>query len=180
VSELTDIDAVATLLGRTLTTAEEDRAAALIVAASAAIESYTGRRFTGGEHTVGRFVCHGRVKLPSTEVESVTAVRSLDVCTGEAADVDVYLLRGNTVYGLDWNRFVEVDYVATASVPAEVAAVAAGLVAATVSSPPVGLTSEQIGPFAQSFADSSGRVWWSKTDKLILGKYKLARSAWLV
>ena len=170
----TTADVVAAL-GRSLTTAEPDRATALLLLATAAVEAETRRRFAPGTYTVGRKVRAGKVSLPAT-VDTVTEVRSVDQTTGTAQVLTGYTTRGRTIYGLP-ACFVEVDFTVTEAPPAEVVGVVAGIAAATISGPPVGASQESAGPFSVSYADSSGRVWLSASDKAILCRFRQPKSA---
>jgi hypothetical protein len=179
VSELTSIAEVSAALGRTLDTAEQARAAALIPLASAHIEAYTGRRFTPGPHTCGRVVRCGQVQLPSVTVDSVTTIQTLNMATGDVQEITDWVMRGNTIYRLPCG-YVLIDYIAGSGIPVDVAGVAAGMVAAAVETPAGSPTSETIGPFSMSFNSQSGRVWLSKSDRAILGRYKQTLAAMLL
>ena len=162
---------VETAIGRTLTAEETARAGSLLLLASAAVEDATGYRFTPGSYTVSRTARSGRVVLPGP-VDSVDEVRSIDRCDGSAEVLTVvtdYTTRGRTVYGL--TGLVEVDFTTVDAVPAEVVALVAGVVAGTLSAPPVGATQETTGPYSVSYISSSGRVFLSASDKAVLRRY---------
>ena len=76
-----------------------------------------------------------------------------------------------------YRPFVEVDFTVTAPIPDEVAGIVAGIVASTMSGPPVGASAEHAGPFSISYVNSSGKVWLSASDKAILGRYKQPKPA---
>lgn len=170
---------VSNALGRSLVAgAETTRATALILLASAAVEAETGYRFAPGSYTVGRNVRSRKVNLPA-KVAAIVAVRSIHQLTGAATTLTVttdYTSRGSVIYGLH-PCFVEVDFTVTAAIPTEVVGVVAGMVANTISGPPVGAASEAAGPFSISYVNSSGKVWLSASDKAILGRYRQAKPA---
>lgn len=165
-------------LGRSLTTDEIPRATALLALASAHVEAETGYRFAPGAYTVGRRTRDGKVILPGT-VATIAAVRSLDQDTGAVATLALttdYTTHGRTLYGLRV-AFVEVDFTVTEPVPEVISQLVAGIVASTLSGPPVGAASEGAGPFSISYVNSSGKVWLSASDKAILGRYKQLKPA---
>lgn len=167
---LADTPDVEAALGRTLSAEEAGRVDGLISVASAAVEKFTGYRFAPGEYTVSRIVRDGRVTLPAS-VATVDVVRLIDRRTGVAEPLTNFTTRGSTIYGLPCGR-VEVEFTVTDEVPAEIVGLAAGVVAATVSSPPVGAEQMTAGQFSVSFASTSGRVWFSASDRMVLAKYK--------
>jgi hypothetical protein len=166
-------------LGRTLTTEEAARVDSLLLLASAAVSNETGYRFAPGEYTVERRVRGGKVKLPA-DVDSVDSVVAVGQCDGSetALTVDVdYTVRGSTVYGLP-GCWVAVTFTVVAAVPVEIVALVAAIVANTVETgATAAIASETAGPFTTSYVDSNGRVWISKSDKLILKPYKQPKPA---
>ena len=164
-------------LGRSLTTEETPRATSLLVLASAHVESgdVTGYRFAPGSYTIGRKVRDGKVVLPA-KVATIAAVRAVDQSNGAVTVLTGFTSHKRTVYGLS-AAFIEVDFTVTAAVPDEVVKLVAGIVASTLSGPPVGAASEGAGPFSISYVNSSGKVWLSASDKAILGKYKQVKPA---
>jgi hypothetical protein len=165
-------------IGRTLTADEVARADGLILLASAGVESFTGFRFAPGDYTVGRRPRSGRVVLPAS-VATVEEVRDVDESDGTATvlvEGSDYTARGRRVYGLG-GCMVEVDFTVTAPVPEVVVALVAGVVAGTLSGPPVGASQESTGPFSISYVNSSGRVFLSASDKAVLRPYVQARPA---
>lgn len=173
---LATLDDVAAALGRSLTDSETDRVTGLLETASAAVEQAAGNyRFAAGSYTPTR-VAHRKLRIPGA-VAAVSAVNEVD-CDGTETALTGWVLRGSTLYGVDTcEREVEISFTVTADVPAEVVQVTAGIVAATLGAPPVGASSEQAGPFLVSYADSSGRVWLSASDRAVLGKYRTPRRA---
>jgi hypothetical protein len=168
---------VETALSRPLTSVEDDRANQLLNIASSAVLLATGQRvFAPGDYTLTRVVRDRRVRIPAT-VHTVNAVRRVDDLTGAETALTGWTARGNVIYQLRAVRTVAVDFTVTAAIPQDVVDVVAGVVAATLSMPPVGTNSEQIGPYQVSYADSTGRVWLSKSDKAVLAKYRRGASA---
>lgn len=170
---------VAIALKRPLTTEETAAAAPLLLLASAAVTNEAGYRFAPGTYTVERRVRNGQVKLPA-KVASVTSVAVVDQCDGteEALTVgDDYTVRGSTLYGLP-GCWVEVVFVVSEPVPPVIVALVAGIVAQTiVTGATAAVSSVTAGPFSTSYVDSNGRVYLSKSDKLILAPYRQPRPA---
>lgn len=162
-------------LGRSLTAEETPRATSLLILASAHVEAETGYRFAPGSYTVGRKVRSGKVRIPA-KVAAVVAVRSVDQCSGVSVVVTTYTPRNSVLYGLS-TAFVEVDFTVTEPIPVEVVNIVSGIVASTMSGPPVGASAEAAGPFSISYVNSSGKVWLSASDKAILRRYKQAKPA---
>ncbi|EME14804.1 hypothetical protein [Rhodococcus triatomae] len=168
----TDIEAI---LEGTVPPEELDRVLGLIAVASAAVEEFTGYRFAPGTYSVSRIVRDGRVQL-AANVATVTGVRLVNERTGSVTEVSDYVVRGSTIYNLPCGR-VEIDFTVTAPVPDEIVSLTAGIVAATLSGPPVGADQMTAGSYSVSFTASSGRVWLSASDKLVLGRYKRPAAA---
>ena len=169
----TDVEAA---LGRDLATSEEGRAAQLLATASEAVSAETNRyRFEPGTYTVRRKVHSGRVKIPA-KVDSVASVASVDPDTGAPTPLTGWNLYGSTVYGIQACT-AEIQFTVTEAVPAAVVAIVAGAVSATLSGPQQGASSETVGPWSVSYVDGSGRVWFSKSDKAILAKYRQPKHA---
>ena len=188
-------------LGRSLDSTETPRATSLLtLASSAAVEEANQYRFAPGSYTVGREVRTFKIKLPG-KVAAIVAVRNINQRTGDATTLTAgtnYTSRGSYLYLLTgyggYNResafaevdfmrshmfrpFVEVDFTVTAAVPDEIVNLVAGIVASTLSGPPVGASAEHAGPFSLSYVNSSGKVWLSASDKAILGRYRVPKSA---
>jgi hypothetical protein len=181
VTALADTTDVATALERALTTAETAAAAGLIELASGAVESATQRLFAPGDYTVTRRVpmtIPTRLRLPAT-VDSVTALSTVDPDDGSLTAVATYTLRNSTIYGLRSYRGceVEVEFVVSAAVPADIVALVAGVVAGRLALPAAGVTSELIGPNQVTFGNNSGRIYFSASDKAVLRRYRLPGSA---
>lgn len=170
---------VATALERALTGPQEDDAEGLIELASGVVASATGRLFAPGTYTVtARVNDAGKVRLPAT-VETVTSVAVVNQCDGSLTAVDSYTLRNSTLYGLRCHRRqeVEVTFVVTAEIPADIVALVAGIVAGRLALPSAGVTSELIGPNQVTFGNNSGRIYLSASDNAILRRYRLPGSA---
>lgn len=162
---------VATALGGTLDPAQTGRVEQLLRIASEAVLTATdGFRFEPGTYTTRRKVHGGRVRIPA-RVESVTTVSAVNPTTGAPTPITGWTLYGSTLYGVKACT-AEVTFEVTEAVPKSIADLVAGVVAATLSGPAVGAQSLGAGPFTVSFADSSGRVWFSKSDKAILARYR--------
>lgn len=176
---LADDSDVVAALGRALSTEEAARADSLILLASAAVENETGYRFAPDTYTVERRVRNGKVKIPAA-VASVTTVKAIDQHDGAETLLVLgtdYTRRGSTLYGLS-ACWVEVVFVVTAAVPDVIVALVASIVANTiVTGATAAVSSVTAGPFSTSYVDSNGRVYLSKSDKLILAPYRQPRPA---
>lgn len=188
-------------LGRSLITEEIPRATSLLVLASSEVEEEAnGYRFAPGSYTVGREVRTFKIRLPGS-IAAITGVRNINQRTGDAsalvAGVNytsrgcyLYLLTGYGGYNresafaeVDFMRshmfrpFVEVDFTVTAAIPDDVVNLVAGIVASTMSGPPIGVSAEHAGQFSVSYVNASGKVWLSASDKAILGRYRVPKPA---
>lgn len=173
---LADYTAVEQAAGRPLTSEEVSRVIGLLEIASDAVTvAAGGYRFAPGAYTVSRIVTRRIVHLPA-EVATVAQVRALDPEDGTVTTLTGWTLRRSTLYDVDACQ-VEVDFTSTAQVPPAVEAIVAGIVAATINAPGVGVASQGAGPFQVSYADSSGRVWLSASDRIVLRCYRPVRPA---
>jgi hypothetical protein len=147
-------------LGRSLTSAEEERVEAALRYASVRARIRTGRQFTPGTYTSERSVRNGRVAMPETvaSVEEVRVVYS-DGST-EVVDEDAWVLRRNTIYGLTYHCRVEVDYTVSADVPEDIVDAVAAIAAHRVQNPGVAgaAESETVGPFTIRYRDGSSAL----------------------
>ncbi|MCG7610347.1 hypothetical protein [Mycobacterium sp. CnD-18-1] len=167
---------VAAALGRTLTPEETARANQLLAIATEAVSAATGGyRFEPGAYTVCRAVRDGRIRLPA-KVASVSTVSAVDTATGAATPLTGWELHGNTVYAVKACT-AEVAFTVTDAVPDVIVALVAGVAAATLSRPQSEAHQLVAGQFSVSFAESSGRVWFSKSDKAILSRYRPPKPA---
>lgn len=163
---------VATALGRSLTAGETSRATQLLeVASSEAVQVAGGYAFEPGSYTRTVLARDCKAVLRA-KVATIGAVRTVDPVTGAETALTGWTSRGPRLYQLGCDGEVEVDFTTTAAIPADVVSVVAGIVAATIGSPPVGAESESVGPFSISYVDSSGRVWLSASDRRTLAKYR--------
>jgi hypothetical protein len=181
VTALAKPDDVAIALQRDLTSAEEDASEGLIELASSAVEAATQRLFAPGTYTVTRRVpltTSRRLRLPG-KASTVTSVSSVDPYDGTLTAISGYTLRNSTIYGLGCHggQEVEVTFVVTEEVPAEIVALVAGVVAGRLSLPSAGVTSESTGPYAVTFGNNSGRIYFSASDKAVLRHYRLPGAA---
>lgn len=162
---------VAKALTRPLDPSESDRVDFLLATASDAVNAETGGfRFEPGDYTIRRKVNGGRVKIPA-RVDSVTSVSAVDPNTGAPTPITGWTLYGSTLYGVK-TCTAEISFTVTEALPKSVVSIVAGAVAATLSGPIEGASSETVGPWTRSYVDGSGRVWFSKSDKAILAKYR--------
>ena len=166
---------VAAAVGHELSDEETARADQLLQVASSAVQEKTGYRFEPGSYTVGRKVRRNRIDLPA-KVAEVTAVRSVDECTGTATAVTDYALRGSRLY-VPGQCYVEVDFTVTDAVPDEITALVAGVVGGLLMMPPAGVTSEMAGPYQVTFGNNSGRIYFSDSDMTVLRKYMQPKAA---
>lgn len=144
-------------LGRSMTSAEEERVEAVLRAASVRARIRTGRNFTPGDYTSERSVRRGRVTLPEA-VATVTEVRGVySDGTTQVIDSDAWTLRRNTLYGLTCWCLVEIDYTVSADVPEEIVDAVAAIAATRLENPSAGgaAESETVGPFTIRYRDGS-------------------------
>lgn len=146
-------------LGRSLTSTEETRVDRLLAGASLLARQIARRPFEAGDYSVGRIVRGNTVRIP--EAGTVTEVRAIDcegVVTTLVADTD-YTARGKVIYGLRCYRDVEIDYTATADIPADVVGAVADMVADVYTAPaPADVQSQTAGPFSVSYRTDAGTV----------------------
>lgn len=162
-------------LGRSLSAEETTRGEYLLRSAEAAILAETRWRFEG-EHTIARRPHQGRITIPAL-APTVSEVREVDETDGTATVLTDWTLRGRTIYGLTGSCLVEVDFaVADGTVPQEITDLTAGIAAASLPTT-AGVSQASAGSFQVSYVDATGRVYFSKSDKLILAKYRTPRRA---
>lgn len=169
---------VETSIGRTLTAAEVAKVAGALARASAAVRARTGRKYEAGTFTVRRKVRDGRVALDAPATVTVVSDVNDD---GSITAVTGFTLRGSTLYDLgSCERWVEVTYTTTGTVPAEIKEVAAAMAGRDLlSARPQGATSYTIttGPFSESasFDDASDSVEPTSSEAKIIARYALRR-----
>lgn len=174
---------VVTALGRTLTAAEVTALTGALAKASSVVRAVTGRRYEAGTFTVKRRVRCAAVQLD--EPSTVTAVKRVSTA-GTETTLTGWVLRGDTVYGINCAGWVEVTYTVTAPTPpavlppaevVEVAARIAGRILTTFA--PEGAESWTVtrGPFTESatFSDATDSATPTVSDLQILGRYALRR-----
>lgn len=172
---------VAASLGRSLVAGDETtRATSMLLTASRAVERTAGYRFLPGSYTIKRITTGDlRLELPG-DVATIAQVRDIDQYDGAATILTLttdYTVRGSRIYLMQYHAELEIDFTTTAAVPDEIVTLVANMVARSLAGPPVGASSESAGPFSISYVNTSGDVYLSKTDKLILGGYKQIRPA---
>ena len=186
---------VATVLGRSLASTETLHVSNLILLASQmAAEETNNYRFAPGDYTIGRFLTSRHILLPAASTLSVTAVRKIDQTTGAATLLTSgthYNTRGRTIYILNGSTsdvrfsfdiprlnplFWEIDFTVTDAIPTEIVALVIGIVTSTFTDPMTAASNDG-GSFAVSRVSSTGKVWFSASDKMILRKYKQTKNA---
>ena len=160
-------------LGRELTTAEESKATAWLTDASALFIQRSIQKFEEGESTVRLFPRAGVARLLQRPVIDVTSVTDIN---GNAVD---YTWDGlQSLYELATNQPIIVTYEhGSATIPADVVAVVAGMVARTLSISPdaaSGVTQQSVGPFSQSYATWAvgGQVMLSPAEAMVADSYR--------
>lgn len=160
-------------LGRELTTAEESKATAWLADASALFIQRSIQKFEEGESTVRLFPRAGVARLVQRPVTDVTSVTNIN---GFAVD---YTWDGlQSLYELATNQPIIVTYEhGSATIPADVVAVVAGMVARTLSisaDAAAGVTQQSVGPFSQSYATWAvgGQVMLSPAEAMVADSYR--------
>lgn len=154
---LATVDAVQALLLRNLTEVEALHYPALEAMADATVSAYLpGVALAAGDDTVTVRADNGRVWLPWRPVSAVTAVSVGGATLAPSAYTWHSDGRLDLVHN-PWAADVEVTF-AYGPAPAELATVAAQLIAARLSQPALGVKqqSESVGPFSQSVSYDSG------------------------
>jgi len=167
---ITDVEA---RLGRTLTTAESSKATAYLTDASALFIQRAVQKFEQGESVVRLFPKDGVVRLVQRPVIVVSEVKDLD---GNIID---FTFDGHqSIYDLGSYTPVTVSYEhGSASIPDDVVAVVAGMVARTLSINPdaaSGVQQQSVGPFSQSYAAWAvgGQVMMSPVEAKVADSYR--------
>lgn len=171
---------VATAIGRPLTTDETARATALLISASAAVEVETGYRFAPTTYTITRMPADAKQIVIPANVASVQAIREINQSNGAPTNLVLttdYTVRGKIIYLQRHYDVIEIDFTVTSAVPNEIVILVAGIATRTLAGPPTGVESETTGPFSKSYVNNNGDVYLSKSDKLILRKYKQPKPA---
>jgi len=167
---ITDVEA---RLGRTLTVAETSKANAYLQDASALFIQRAVQKFEQGESTVRLFPRDGVVRLVQRPVIEVTEVTDID---GIAID---FTFDGHqSIYDLGAYTPVTVTYEhGSNTIPDDVVAVVAGMVARTLSINPdaaSGVQQQTVGPFSQSYAAWAvgGQVMMSPAEAKVADAYR--------
>jgi hypothetical protein len=138
-------------LGRSLTVSEISKANAYLEDASALFTQRAVQKFEVGESTVRLFPKDGIVRLVQRPVIEVVEVKDID-----GHPIDFTFDGHQSLYDLGAYTPVTVTYEhGSATIPADVVAVVAGMVARTLSIAPdaaSGVTQQSVGPFSQSYA----------------------------
>ena len=176
---LATVDAVQALLLRDLTEVEALHFPALAGMADATVAAYLpGLAFDEGQDTVTVTTSGGRAWLPWRPVSDVTLVS----VGGTALAPSAYTWRRDGRLDIAashaWAADVDVTF-AYGPAPAELAAVAAQLVASRYQQPTAGVRqeSEQVGPFSRSVSyvtDGPGPMGLSDAQLRILRRYRRA------
>lgn len=160
-------------LGRSLTVAEQSKAAAYLEDASALFTQRAVQKFEVGESTVRLFPKDGVVRLIQRPVISVDTVLDID-----GYEIDFTFDGHQSIYDLGAYTPVIVTYQhGSADVPQDVIAVVAGMVARTLSISPdaaAGVQQQSVGPFSQSYASWAvgGQVMMSPAEAKVADAYR--------
>lgn len=160
-------------LGRSLTEAEEIKATAYLDDASAMFVQRSIQKFEVGESTVRLFPKDGIVRLVQRPVIEVTEVKDID-----GVEIDFTFDGHQSLYDLGAYTPVTVTYEhGSETIPADVVACVAGMVARTLSINPdaaAGVTQQSVGPFSQSYATWAvgGQVMMSPAEAKVADYYR--------
>lgn len=160
-------------LGRSLTAAELPKAAAYLDDASAMFVQRAVQKFEVGESTVRLFPKDGIVRLVQRPVIEVIEVKDID-----GVEIDYTFDGHQSLYDLGAYTPVTVTYEhGSATIPADVVACVAGMVARTLSINPdaaAGVTQQSVGPFSQSYATWAvgGQVMMSPAEAKVADYYR--------
>jgi hypothetical protein len=154
-------------LGRELTESETTQATAWLDDASALFVNRSEQKFEIGESTVRLFVNDGIVRLVQRPVIEIISVNDIN---GNPVD---YTFDGfQTLFDIYTEMPVIVTYEhGSATIPADVVAVVAGMVARTLAISPeaaAGITKQTTGPFSQEFAS------WAVGQQVMMSPAELA------
>ena len=160
-------------LGRSLTEAEEIKATAYLDDASAMFIQRAVQKFEVGESTVRLFPKDGIVRLVQRPVIEVIEVKDID-----GVEIDFTFDGHQSLYDLGAYTPVTVTYEhGSETIPADVVACVAGMVARTLSINPdaaAGVTQQSVGPFSQSYATWAvgGQVMMSPAEAKVADYYR--------
>jgi len=170
---LATIAEVEARLGRDLTVAETSKADAYLKDASALFVQRSIQKFEQGESSVWLFPRDGVVRLVQRPVIDITEVKDLD-----GNEIDYTFDGHQSIYDLGSYTPVTVTYEhGSTTIPADVVAVVAGMVARTLSINPdaaSGVTQQSVGPFSQSYAAWAvgGQVMMSPVEAKVADSYR--------
>jgi hypothetical protein len=160
-------------LGRSLTVAEQPKAAAYLEDASALFIQRAVQKFEVGESKVRLFPKDGIVRLVQRPVIEIVEVKDID-----GVEIDYTFDGHQSLYDLGAYTPVTVTYEhGSATIPADVVACVAGMVARTLSISPdaaAGVTQQSVGPFSQSYANWAvgGQVMMSPAEAKVADYYR--------
>lgn len=160
-------------LGRELTEAETTKATAYLDDASALFVQRAIQKFEVSESTVRLFPKDGIVRLVQRPVIEVTEVKDID-----GVEIDFTFDGHQSLYDLGAYTPVTVTYEhGSETIPADVVACVAGMVARTLSINPdaaAGVTQQSVGPFSQSYATWAvgGQVMMSPAEAKVADYYR--------
>jgi hypothetical protein len=169
---------VETRLGRSLTESETAKAEALLDDASALVVGYTGQQFLPGESFNLLQVKQGnKIRLtqrPATDVIAITTTDGDDVVWTWDGFQTVTIDSVSTCNG---DRLVVNYEHGNATVPQDVVAIVASMVARTISIPTeaaAGVTQQSVGPFSVTYANWAvgGQVMMSPAEQITLNRYR--------
>ena len=160
-------------LGRSLTVAETTKANAYLADASALFIQRAVQKFEVSESTVRLFPKDGIVRLVQRPVIDVIEVTDVD-----GNEIDYTFDGHQSLYDLGDFRGITVNYEhGSATIPADVIGVVAGMVARTLSISPdaaAGVQQQSVGPFSQSYANWAvgAQVMLSPADAKVADYYR--------
>jgi hypothetical protein len=180
---LATIEDVEARLGRVLDAGEDERVAALLDDASAAVRAYTGQGFTSEETTARLIPRNGKLNLPQRPVTAVSAVKTVD---GDDI-VFTWWIGNNVTVGATNLNWFEVNGVPSQpldvtythgydTVPADIVAVVCQIVGRAMTKPAdeAGYTQESIAGYSYALgaAAAAGAVGMLNDEKAVLDRYR--------
>lgn len=169
---------VETRLGRSLTESETAKAEALLEDASALVVGYTGQQFLPGESYNLLQVKQGKkirlTQRPVTDVLAITTTDGDDVTwTWDGFQTIVI----DSVFVCNGDRLVVAYEHGNETVPRDIVAVVASMVARTISIPTeaaAGVTQQTVGPFSVTYAAWAvgGQVMIAPAEQITLNRYR--------
>lgn len=191
---LATADDVEARLGRSLTTAEEERVDALLADASASIRSYTGQQFTQATTTDRFRVRRGSVTLPQrpvASIDSVTDVRTSTSVYHRWDGIDRIVFSVSALDEFEWEPFrvgngppvVEIEYThGYETIPDEIIGVVCSVVTRSLGRRPEdsAVSQESIAGYSYSIgsAGAAGGFGLLPDERAVLDRYKRS-SGWV-